>query len=414
MTSGPRDAGGYPGVDWPVTYDTMNGDLPSLLISIPDGVIDLGWGHPSPRLHPCDALAAAAQSVLGKQSAVPLQYGAVQGFGPMLEALAAYLSGQEAYGRHVSPASLFLTAGASAAIDLAATLFATAGDTVLVEEPTYYLIGRIFVDHGLKVIGVPTDADGLDTAALAAMLEAGDVPKPRLLYTIPTYQNPNGSVLTLDRRRHLVELAQRHGFTIIADEVYQLLHYGPQPPPPPMAMLDASPDGCVVSLGSFSKILSPGLRLGWVHASPEIIQRFVNSGVAASGGGLNHFATNLAHATLEMGLLQENINTLRRVYGQRHDDVADLLRAELSETVSFTPPGGGYFYWLNLNDGIDADALLPSAREIGVSYRPGTAFSASGAFADALRISISLYETDELAEGIRRLAAAIRTYAGRR
>ena len=389
--------------------------LPSLLISIPEGVIDLGWGHPSPRLHPSAALAAAAQSVLGKQSAVPLQYGAVQGFGPMLESLAAYLSGQEAYGGHVSPAALFLTAGASAAIDLAATLFATAGDTVLVEEPTYYLIGQIFVDHGLNVVGVPTDANGLDTDALAAMLESGDVPKPRLLYTIPTYQNPNGSVLPLARRRHLVDLAQRHGFTIIADEVYQLLHYGPQPPPPPLAMLDASsPDGCVVSLGSFSKILSPGLRLGWVHASPGIIQRFVNSGVAASGGGLNHFAANLAHATLEMGLLQENIDTLRRVYGQRHDDVADLLRAELSETVSFTPPGGGYFYWLNLNDGIDAGALLLSAREIGVSYRPGAAFSASGVFADALRISISLYETDELAEGIRRLAAAIRTHAGRR
>ena len=387
--------------------------LPSLLISIPEDVIDLGWGHPSPRLHPTDALAKAAQSVLGRQSAVPLQYGAVQGFGPMLESLAAYLSTQNAYGGHVSPASLFLTAGASAAIDLATTLFATAGDTVIVEEPTYYLIGQIFVDHGLNVVGVPTDNDGLDTDALASLLEAADTPKPRLLYTIPTYQNPNGSVLPLDRRRHQVELAQRHGFTIIADEVYQLLHYGTAPPPP-LAMLDDSPDGCVISLGSFSKILSPGLRLGWVHASPEIIRRFANSGVAASGGGLNHLAANLAHATLEMGLLQENINTLRRVYGRRHDDVADLLRAELSETVSFTPPGGGYFYWLNLNNGIDADALLPSAREIGVSYRPGTAFSASGAFANALRISISLYETDELAEGIRRLAAAIRTRAGRR
>ena len=385
--------------------------LPSLLISIPEGVIDLGWGHPSPHLHPTDALAKAAQSVLGRQSAVPLQYGAVQGFGPMLESLAAYLSGQEAYGGRVSPAGLFLTAGASAAIDLATTLFATAGDTVIVEEPTYYLIGQIFLDHGLNVIGVPTDANGLDTDSLAAVLEAGDVPKPRLLYTIPTYQNPNGSALPLERRRRLVELAQRHGFTVIADEVYQLLHYGP-PPPPPMAMLDDSPEGCVISLGSFSKILSPGLRLGWVHASPDIIRRFVDSGVAASGGGLNHLAANLAHATLEMGLLQENVDALRRVYGQRHDDVADLLRTEFPDTVSFTPPGGGYFYWLTFNDDINTDALLPVAREAGVSYRPGTAFSASGAFTDALRISISLYDTDELAEGLRRLGAAIEAHAG--
>ena len=383
----------------------MASPLPSLLISIPDGVIDLGWGHPSPRLHPTDSLAAAAQSVLGTQSAVPLQYGAVQGFGPLLESLAAYLSTQESYGGPVAPDSLFLTAGASAAIDLATTLYATAGDTVIVEEPTYYLIGQIFIDHGLNVVGVPTDGDGLDTDALADLLESGESPRPKLLYTIPTYQNPNGSVLPLQRRRHLIELARRHGFTIIADEVYQLLHYG-APPPPPMAMLDDSPEGCVISLGSFSKVLSPGLRLGWVHAAPGIVRRFVESGVAASGGGLSHFAATLAHATLEKGLLQQNIETLRRVYGQRHDDVAGLLRTEFGETVDFTPPGGGYFYWLTFTDGVNTDALLPAARESGVSYRPGTAFSASGGFADALRISISLYETDELAEGIRRLGRA--------
>ncbi len=389
----------------------MTAPLPSLLISISDGVIDLGWGHPSPRLHPTDALAAAAQSVLGTRSAAPLQYGAVQGFGPLLESLAAYLSTQESYGGPVAPDSLFLTAGASAAIDLATTLYATAGDTVVVEEPTYYLIGQIFIDHGLNVVGVPADGDGLDTDALAELLESSESPKPKLLYTIPTYQNPNGSVLPVQRRRHLIELARRHGFTIIADEVYQLLHYG-APPPPPMAMLDDSPGGCVISLGSFSKVLSPGLRLGWVHAAPGIVRRFVESGVAASGGGLSHFAATLAHATLEMGLLQENIETLRRVYGQRHDDVAGLLRAEFGETVDFTPPGGGYFYWLTFTNGVNTDALLPAARESGVSYRPGTAFSASGGFADALRISLSLYETDELAEGIRRLGRATRN--GRR
>ena len=381
--------------------------LPSLLISIPDGVIDLGWGHPSPRLHPTDALAAATQSVLGQQSAVPLQYGAVQGFGPLLESLAAYLSTQDAYGGAVAPESLFLTPGASAAIDLAATLYATAGDIVIVEEPTYYLIEQIFVDHGLNVVGVPTDADGLDTSALETMLASDGFPTPRLLYTIPTYQNPNGSVLPLQRRRHLVELAQRHGFTVIADEVYQLLHYGP-PPPPPMAMLDDSPDGCVISLGSFSKILSPGMRLGWVHASPNVVRRFVDSGVAASGGGLSHFSATLAHEMLETGMLPDHIDTLRQVYSERHDDVADLLHSKFSNSVEFTPPGGGYFYWLTLTDSINTDALLASAREAGVSYRPGTAFSASGGFTDALRISISLYETDELAEGLRRLAAAIR------
>ncbi|MXZ90751.1 MAG: PLP-dependent aminotransferase family protein [Chloroflexi bacterium] len=384
----------------------MTSPLPSLLISIPHGVIDLGWGHPSPRLHPAEILATATQSALAQQSVVPLQYGAVQGFGPLLESLAAYLSGQEAYAGQVSPASLFLTAGASQAIDLATTLFARPGDTVLVEEPTYYLIEQIFVDHGLNVVGVPTDADGLDTDALADLLAAGDVPRPRLLYTIPTYQNPNGSVLTLPRRRRLIELARQYGFIVLADEVYQLLHYGP-PPPPPLAMLDDSPNGCVISLGSFSKILSPGLRLGWVHAVPDVIRRFVDSGVAASGGGLNHFAATLAHAALELDLLPENVAQLRRVYGQRHDDLARILRSELDDAVDFTPPGGGYFYWLTLRHGINTDTLLPLAREAGVSYRPGTAFSSAGSFTDSLRVSFSLYETDQLAEGIRRLASVI-------
>jgi len=238
-------------------------------------------------------------------------------------------------------------------------------------------------------------------------------PGPSLLYTIPTFQNPNGSVLPLARRRRLIELARRYGFVVLADEVYQLLHYGP-PPPPPMTMLDDpggdADAGCVISLGSFSKILSPGLRLGWVHPAPDIIRRFVDSGVAASGGGLNHFAATLAHAALELGLLPENVAQLRRVYGQRHDDLADILRSQLGGAVAFTPPGGGYFYWLTLRHGIDTDALLPSAREAGVSYRPGTVFSSTGRFTDALRVSFSLYETDELAEGIRRLATAIRAH----
>ena len=388
--------------------------LPSLLISIPHGVIDLGWGHPSARLHPAAALANAADHALRRptltdsDAAIPLQYGATQGYGPLLESLAAYLSTQDAYGGgSVSPESLFLTAGASQAIDLATTLLARPGAIVLVEEPTYYLIGQIFRDHGLRIVSVPADADGLDTAALERMLR-DDGRRPRLLYTIPAYQNPNGSVLPLARRRHLIALARRYGFTILADEVYQLLHYGP-PPPPPMATLDDGADaGSVISLGSFSKILAPGLRLGWMQSTPGVIRRFTDAGLTASGGGLNHFAATLAHTMLELGSLPANIAGLRRVYGERRDAVAAMLRAELSDTVDFTPPGGGYFFWLTLRDtAIDTAALLPAAQAAGVSYRPGAAFSAAGGFRNALRIAISLYETDEIIAGLRRLATVI-------
>ena len=381
--------------------------LPSLLISIPEGVIDLGWGHPSPHLHPTAMLRRTTEIALADNTPVPLQYGATQGYGPLIRSLADFLSAQESYTSPISPDEIFLTAGASQAIDHATTLFTSTGDTVFVEEPTYYLIQSIFEDHGLNVVGVPTDAHGLRTDALEAMLDSPTMPRPRMLYIIPTYQNPSGSVLSADRRRKLVELAQRHNFLVIADEVYHLLHYG-NPPPPPIAFFDNSHDGCVISLGSFSKILGPGLRTGWLHARPAIVQRFASAGLTISGGGLNHFTSTLVHAVLEHGMLQDNIVRLCRTYSQRVTTMTEALRKHLGDAVEFTPPGGGYFFWLTFTDGTNTDDLLSIAQECGVNYRPGTAFSASGAFTNAIRLAFALYEPDDLTEGIRRLAAAHR------
>lgn len=194
--------------------------FPSILISIPEGVLDLSWGHPSPRLHALDVFQQSAAHAWTNTRFATLQYGAEQGFGSLLEALATFLSQQPAYGMTVTPESLFLTGGASQAIDLACTLFARQGDTIFVEELTYYLVSKIFTDHHLQIVGVPTDADGLCTDALAAMLADPLQPSPTLLYTIPTYQNPSGSVLSLERRQALVELAQRHEVLLLSDDVY--------------------------------------------------------------------------------------------------------------------------------------------------------------------------------------------------
>jgi DNA-binding transcriptional MocR family regulator len=387
--------------------------LPAVLISIPEGTIDLGWGHPSPRLHPLAAMQQAAMHAFTTTRVATLQYGAEQGYGPLLEALAAFLSQQEAYAMHVAPTTLFLTGGASQALDLVCTLFTQPGDTVFVEEPTYYLVQRIFHDHHLRVMGVPTDAAGLHTEALETMLTAPTTPTPALLYTIPTFQNPAGSVLSLERRQALVHLAQRYHFTIVADEVYHLLHYG-APPPPPLVAFDHTAEGQVISLGSFSKILSPGLRLGWVQAHPALIRRFVQAGMVASGGGLNHFTSTLVHATLELGLLARNIATLRATYGERVQTLVTALQTYLPRQVHFTTPEGGYFFWLQCQADVDTEALLPLAQQMGVSYRPGQAFSAVRAFPQALRISFALYETDALIQGIARLARALEMYhAGR-
>ena len=353
-------------------------------------------------------LRRATDIVLADGAPIPLQYGATQGYGPLLHSLAEFLSAQDSYTSPVSPQELFLTAGASQAIDHTTTLFTQTGDTVFVEEPTYYLIQSIFKDHGLKVVGVPTDNDGLRMDALEAMLADRSVPAPKMLYIIPTYQNPSGSVLPADRRSKLVELAQQHGFLVLADEVYNLLHYG-KPPPPPIASFDTSDDGCVISLGSFSKILGPGLRTGWLQARPPLIQRFATAGLTISGGGLNHFTSTLVHAVLEQGMLQDNIAILRSTYGERVSAMSAAVRKHLGDAVDFTAPGGGYFFWLTFNDGTNTDVLLPIAQEHGVNYRPGTAFSAQGAFTNAIRLAFALYEPEMLAEGIRRIAQAHKT-----
>ncbi|MGE3538121.1 MAG: PLP-dependent aminotransferase family protein [Candidatus Tectimicrobiota bacterium] len=389
--------------------EATSASLPALFIALPEGIIDLGWGHPSPRLHPLALMQQAAQRAFAQTRTAMLQYGAPQGFGPLLVSLASFLSLQSAYQHTVEPTQLFLTCGASQALDMACTLLTRPGDVVLVEEPTYYLVERIFRDHQLRVLGVPTDADGLCIDALQAQLADPAQPRPALLYTIPAYHNPTGSVLPAVRRQALVDLAQRYRFLIAADEVYHLLYYD-TPPPPPLAVFDTSTQGCVLSLGSFSKILSPGLRLGWIQAHPALIQRFVEAGFVASGGGLNHFAATLVHAAIELGLLAENISTLQATYRERLQAFTAALRTYLPDDVRIMVPGGGYFVWLTCGPDIATEALLPYARQAGVGYRPGPAFSATAAFPQAMRLSFALYEVEDLVQGAARLGQAMRVY----
>ncbi|MCH8207419.1 MAG: PLP-dependent aminotransferase family protein [Chloroflexi bacterium] len=388
----------------------MTTRLPSLLVDIREGVIDLGWGHPSPRLHPLEAIREAADRLFSRGGTEPLQYGATQGYGPYLETLAEFLSRQECYGMSVDPRSLFLTAGASQGLDLTCTLFAREGDTVLVEEPTYFVVERIFRAHHLDVRGVPTDGDGLDVGALEAMLETGGL-RPKLLYTIPSYHNPTGSVLPECRRRRLVELAHRFDFLVLADEVYQMVHFADIPPRPVIAFDDGS-DGKTISYGSFSKVLSPGMRIGWIHTAQGTVDRFADAAVTFSGGGFNHFASALVREVIELGLLDENIGRLRAVYAQRADAMDQAIRERLGDIVEFRKPSGGYYFWLRFPGGLDTVELLPLAEERGVSYRPGNAFSESGRFTDFLRLTYTLYEKDELEEGIRRLADAVASFKG--
>ncbi len=368
--------------------------------SVPQGCIDLGIGHPSPSLLPLALLRAAAARRLGGEDRSFLQYGYEQGDLAFRAALAQYL--EEASRVAVSPEHLFVSNGVSQALDLLCSLYARPGDTVLVEEPAYFLALRIFADHGLRTVGVPTDRSGLIPEALE---EAARRHHPLFLYTVPSHQNPTGATLPADRRRRLAVLSEELGFLIVADEVYHLLSYGGQPPAPFSAFV---PEAKVLSLGSFSKILAPGLRLGWIHAGPALLRPLVRCGVLDSGGGLNPFTAAVVGSLLERGELAPHVETLKAVYGERARLMAELLERELPAGVRFGRARGGFFLWLTLPEGAEASALLPAARAAGVAFLPGARFSATGGMRSCLRLSFSYYDTQQLAAGARRLARVLR------
>ena len=381
----------------------MATDLPSLLVDIKPGIIDLGWGHPSPRLHPFEEVKEASLKMFQKGDNSPLQYGATQGFGPFLESLATFLSRQDAYLSNVDPHNLFLTAGASQGLDLAATLYADSGDTVLVEEPTYFVIEKIFREHSLNIVGIPTDENGIDTTALQDLLKNGL--RPKFLYTIPTFQNPTGSSIDETRRKHLVDLANEYDFQIFADEVYQLIGFDKDTSIP---MMSFDYGDKVISFGSFSKILAPGLRTGWIHSSKKVIDKFSDAALTFSGGGFNHYASALIKEVIDLGHLDSNVSNLKKEYLSRAVQMDKSLSEYLGGVVSYSFPKGGYYFWLKFPEGFDSDVFLNSAEASGVSYRPGNAFSESGKFSQYLRLTYTLFEATEIAEGVRRLSMAYR------
>ncbi len=366
-------------------------------INTPPGFIDLGRGDPDFKLLPLDVLRNAADVRLKQADNAFLQYGAEQGDGYFRLALAHFLT--LAYGFPVASEDLFVTSGISGALDLICSLFTQPGDTVFVEEPTYFLALRIFADHGLHVISIPTDESGLMVDALEVALH---VDRPKFLYLVPVFQNPSGHTLIEDRRRRLAALSSERGFLLLADEVYQLLNYTVQPPKSFGAYID-SPN--VVSLGSFSKILAPGLRLGWIQARPAIIQRLVRSGVLDSGGGMNPFTSTIVRGVIESGDLERNVARLAEAYSARMTATDAALRRLLPE-AEYTRPEGGYFFWLRL-PGRDAAELRTAAQVHRVDFRPGGLFSSQGGLRDYLRLSISFYDGDHVEQGISRLARAL-------
>lgn len=361
---------------------------------VPPDVIDLGLGDPSLSLLPLELMREAARVRLSQDDNSFLQYGAEQGDGHFRRVLADFLA--KGYGFDVSPESLFVTNGISGALDLICTLFTTDGDTIFVEEPTYFLALRIFKDHHLNVISIDTDENGLILESLEERLSEF---RPKFLYLIPTFHNPTGATLSQERRDRLVELAQDYDFILAADEVYHLLSYTQAPPKSFAANIHVEN---VISLGSFSKILAPGLRLGWLQAHPEKIKRFNTCGLLDSSGGLNPFTSAIVREVIEGGGLEANLDKLINIYRVRLHAMHVALQGHLWN-VQYALPHGGYFIWLGLSEGIDTRELRRHAGSFNVDFRPGTLFSSRDGLRNQIRLCFVHYEADKIEEGILRL-----------
>ncbi len=378
-------------------------DLRIAQLTMPAGVIDFSAGQPSPSLLPLALLRKAAADRLDGTDAPFLAYGAEQGDGYFRTVLADFLS--EHYAIPVEADQLFVAAGASMGLDLLCSLFTRAGDTIFVEEPTYFLALRIFTDHRLNIVSLPMDADGLIPEVLKEALTRH---RPVFLYSVPTFHNPSSVTLAAERRQRLVALSREYDFLIVADEVYHLLSYAAGPPPPPMASYIDS--NTVLSLGSFSKILAPGLRLGWIQAGPPLVKRLSGCGLLDSGGGLNPFTSALVRSTIEMGLQHTQLTTLKTTYTKRKIALGKALKKYLPDTVRFIEPDGGFFIWLVFPDDVDTKQMLAEARRQNVGYLPGVKFSSVGKLKNCARLSFAYFDVAELAEGARRLGLVVKEY----
>jgi DNA-binding transcriptional MocR family regulator len=349
----------------------------------------------------------AAARALDRFGHRALQYGNVAGPGPLLEWLTARIGHQE--GRAPEPDELLITGGISAGLDLLLTTHTQPGDTVLVESPTYHLAVRILQDHRLNLVAVPVDGQGLDVENLARVVSdlQRDGAPPRALYTVPTFNNPTGVCLISQRRRGLLELAAEQQILVIEDDVYRELGYD-APSPPPLWSEDRH--GSVVRLGSFSKSLAPGLRLGWMTARAEVVGRLVQSGVLDSSGGVNHFTAVAVFQVCESGDYDAHVRRLRQAYRVRRDALLLGLRDRLPEGCEFEAPGGGYFVWLRLPSGLDGEALLSHAEASGTSYIPGARFHLGPFERERIRLAFSLHSPARLEEAAERLGEAIRSF----
>lgn len=374
-------------------------------------ILSFAGGLPAPEVFPVDEIAAAAERVLRAHGAEALQYGTTEGYLPLREMLVRHMG---RYGIDVTPDNVLVTSGSQQALDLVGKLFLNPGDRVLTEAPTYLGAIQAFTAYQARCLTVPVDDEGLRVDLLEDALRAG----PKFLYVLPNFQNPAGVTLSLERRRRLVELASRYGTPIVEDDPYGQLRYEGEHVAP-LVKLDAEFHGCahgersfrgaVLYLGTLSKTLAPGLRLGWIVAPGEVIRRLVQM---KQGTDLHTgtFVQMLAYETARDGFLDGHVRRIREVYGARRNAMLAALEREFPAGVRWTRPEGGLFLWVTLPPGVDASVVLKDALREKVAFVPGASFFPGGGGAETLRLNFSYCGPEVIAEGIRRLGGVLRRH----
>jgi len=364
-------------------------------------MISFAGGLPAPELFPTAELADLARDLLLSDGAKALQYAPTEGLAVLRQLISDRL--QSRFGLAPTPDEVLVVSGSQQALDLTGKLFIDEGDVVLCESPTYLGAINAFQAYRPRLVEVPTDDDGMVPAELERRLAGPD--RAKLIYVVPDFQNPSGRRWSVARRRALVEIASRFEVPVIEDAPYAELCFDGEALPP-AASFDT--EGLVVFLGTFSKILSPGLRLGWIAANEAILQRYVlvKQGADLHTSGLTQLLA--ARFMLECDL-DGHINRIRDAYRTRRDAMLSALDKHMPPGVSYTRPAGGLFLWLELPPGFDARALLERSLEENVAFVPGGAFFTEEGHDNSLRLNFSAMPVDRIAEGVRRLGCVLET-----
>lgn len=379
--------------------DQMNPSVLRELLKVterPD-IISFAGGLPSPKTFPVAEFEAACSRVLREDADAALQYAASEGYGPLREMVAASLPWK------VEPAQVLITTGSQQGLDLAAKVLIDPGSRILVETPTYLGALQAFAPMEPRVSSVASDDEGVDISALRTAQQAG-VPA-RFFYVLPNFQNPSGRLMSEARRAALSGTAAEIGLPLIEDNPYGELWFDAPPPPPLTAR---HPDGCLY-LGSFSKVLAPSLRLGYLVAPPALFPKLLQAKQAADlhSPGFNQ---RVVAEVIKDGFLDRHVPRIRALYKAQRDVMLAALTQHMPEGVRWNSPAGGMFLWARLPAGLDATALLPKAVARGVAYVPGAAFYAGAADPRTLRLSFVTASPEEIERGVAALAAVIREH----